>query len=224
MLDTVNEFRYTFISNIAFQLPEYHFPSQNVVRYCYEVSVLNEAIWNAIVNCDERYDNKFLYGVMTTGIFCRPSCKSRTPNRTNVKIYENAEHAMQEGLRPCKRCRPDAPAARSSVNELADAAADVISNHYMDDLTLDQLARQMYVSPYYLQRIFKQATGVSPFAFLTEKRITEAKRLLLETDEPVTSIAFQVGFKNPSHFSVVFAKNVGVSPTQYRARQSVRIN
>jgi len=63
--------------------------------------------WNSIVNCDSFYDGVFYYGVRTTGIFCRPSCKSKEPLKKNVVFFDRIEDAYSYGLRPCKRCRPD---------------------------------------------------------------------------------------------------------------------
>ena len=63
--------------------------------------------WDAVVHCDPTYDGQFFYGVKTTGIFCRPSCKSKTPLRENVEFFDEAAVASARGMRPCKRCRPD---------------------------------------------------------------------------------------------------------------------
>ncbi len=63
--------------------------------------------WQAVVNCDKGYDGLFFYGVTTTGIFCRPACRAKTPRRENVVFFGNAEQAIEAGFRPCKKCRPD---------------------------------------------------------------------------------------------------------------------
>ncbi|WP_442870390.1 Ada metal-binding domain-containing protein [Aneurinibacillus sp. Ricciae_BoGa-3] len=75
--------------------------------------------WQAIVDCDQDYDGEFYYGVLTTGIFCRPSCKSRLPKINNVKLFQSIEDAENEGFRPCKRCRPQLLVNRSSAEELS---------------------------------------------------------------------------------------------------------
>jgi AraC family transcriptional regulator of adaptative response / methylphosphotriester-DNA alkyltransferase methyltransferase len=66
-----------------------------------------DTMWDATVSCDKEYDGAFFYAVKTTGIFCRPSCKSRVPNKDNVSFFLNASEAQKAGYRPCKRCRPD---------------------------------------------------------------------------------------------------------------------
>ena len=63
--------------------------------------------WQAVENCDKSYDDIFIYGVKTTGIFCRPSCRSKTPVRTNIVFFTNPTNAIEAGFRPCKKCRPD---------------------------------------------------------------------------------------------------------------------
>jgi len=68
---------------------------------------MTDDMWKAIVECDSSYDGTFYYGLRTTKIFCKPSCKSKTPNRENVGIFATPENARRAGLRPCKRCRPD---------------------------------------------------------------------------------------------------------------------
>lgn len=66
-----------------------------------------EEMWKAVVDCDNRYDGKFLYAVKTVGVYCHPSCKSRTPLQKNTVFFASAEEAVKSGCRPCKRCRPD---------------------------------------------------------------------------------------------------------------------
>ena len=68
-----------------------------------------ETMWQAVVSNDRTYDDQFVYGVKTTGIYCRPSCISRTPKQKNVEFYRLGTEAEVAGYRPCKRCRPDQP-------------------------------------------------------------------------------------------------------------------
>ncbi|MGE5675577.1 MAG: Ada metal-binding domain-containing protein, partial [Mycobacterium leprae] len=95
---------------------------------------MQEEEWRAITQCDPAYDGQFYYAVKTTGIFCRPSCKSRVPNRGNVIVFHSAHAAVEAGFRACKRCRPDqchGPAA-----ELVQRALDYMAVHYSEPLTL----------------------------------------------------------------------------------------
>lgn len=91
-----------------------------------------------------------------------------------------------------------------------------INTHYMDDITLDQLANLTFFNKYYLSHIFKAYSGYSPIEFLIRKRIHEAKKLISRTDHSITDITKATGFSNPSHFSSYFKKHVGCTPTQYK--------
>ncbi len=177
---------------------------------------MNDELWQAIVECDHKYDGQYYYGLRTTGIFCKPSCKSRTPKREHVKIFTTPHDARNAGLRPCKRCRPEELHWRSSDEELARKAADLITSRYTEPLTLNEIASSLFVSPYYLQRSFKRVMTISPGKFLTMKRMEAAKRLLVETRESVTNIALQIGFRSGAHFSFVFHKETGWKPTEFR--------
>jgi AraC family transcriptional regulator of adaptative response / methylphosphotriester-DNA alkyltransferase methyltransferase len=180
-----------------------------------------EEYWKAIVECDKSYDGKFFYGVLTTGIFCRPSCKSRTPKMENVKIYKTITDAQNDGLRPCKRCRPELITGYSSIEQLVENVMEMISHSYATELTLHEIARRTFVSPFYLQRVFKQKTQMSPTQYLMLKRLEVAKSLLETSPLSITQIALRVGFKNSAHFSSIFAKAVGVPPSKYRR---IRLN
>jgi AraC family transcriptional regulator of adaptative response / methylphosphotriester-DNA alkyltransferase methyltransferase len=63
--------------------------------------------WQAVIECDKSYDGLFFYGVVTTGVFCRPSCRSKSPLRNNVLFFNGLDDAVKAGFRPCKKCRPD---------------------------------------------------------------------------------------------------------------------
>jgi AraC family transcriptional regulator of adaptative response / methylphosphotriester-DNA alkyltransferase methyltransferase len=177
---------------------------------------MTEEQWQAIVACDERYDGRFVYGVATTGVFCQPSCRSKTPTRKNVRLFADAGEARAAGFRPCKRCRPEAPDARPAQDRLADGAAALIARCYAEDLTLAEIARRLFVSPFHLQRGFTRVRQVSPSRYLRQQRISAARALLAESALSVTAVALSVGFKSPAHFSAVFRAETGVSPTAFR--------
>ena len=176
---------------------------------------MQEEHWQAIVNCDASYDGQFFYAVTTTGIFCRPSCKSRAPKRTNVEIFPNRESALAANFRACKRCRPDHLIGPDE--DLAHRVLQVIAQRYSEPLTLTALAEELHVSSYHLHHIFKRVTGKTPAESVLETRLTVAKRLLSETDQSITDIAGTVGFSNMAYFSTVFQKHIGMSPSVYRS-------
>ncbi|AZN41874.1 bifunctional transcriptional activator/DNA repair enzyme AdaA [Paenibacillus albus] len=179
--------------------------------------MMTDERWNAIVNCDAAYDGQFYYGVTTTGIFCRPSCKSRTPLQGHVRLYESAAEAIADRLRPCKRCKPDG--MRLPDEEWVAAIREVIEARYPEPLTLPVLAELMHGSPYHMHRTFKRLTGESPASLLNSTRITAAKQLLLASAMPVREVAERVGFPNAAHFATVFQKAEGCSPSAYRQQQ-----
>ncbi|WP_167859604.1 bifunctional transcriptional activator/DNA repair enzyme AdaA [Paenibacillus cymbidii] len=173
-------------------------------------------MWDAVVRCDGDYDGKFYYAVRTTGICCRPSCRSRTPVRDNVCFFARLADALGEGYRPCKRCRPDLLEPPGDRDVVRDAQA-VIARRYTTGLTLDGLAREVGMSRFHLQRTYKREAGESPAASIAKLRVANAKELLRGTALSVTEIAHEVGFKSASHFSVAFGRQVGCSPVAYRA-------
>ncbi len=178
---------------------------------------MDERLWRAIVNCETAFDGQYVYGVVTTGVFCRPSCRSRTPKTENVRIFHSSDQAQNAGFRACKRCRPDGH-PRGPDEALVQGAITVLNQRYTDLLTLDALALELAVSPYHLHRVFKRVTGVTPADYVHDRRIQAAKEALRAGSRPtVTDIALAVGFRSLSHFSTVFKRATGYSPSGYRA-------
>lgn len=133
----------------------------------------NDNRWTAVVEHDKRHDGAFVYAVKSTGIYCRPSCPSKRPRREQVLFYTNSENARDAGFRPCKRCNPDCLVKTSRAAELAALACKIIQES-KTQLSLEQLSARCSVSPYHLQRMFKQVCGVSPKQYAKTIR---AKRL-----------------------------------------------
>jgi AraC family transcriptional regulator, regulatory protein of adaptative response / methylphosphotriester-DNA alkyltransferase methyltransferase len=170
--------------------------------------------WKAITENDTEFDDQFFYGVQTTGIFCRPSCKSRMPNKENVRIFKNAFLALEEGYRPCKRCKPDG--LKLPAEEWVQQIADWIDAHYTEDLALDTLADMAHGSPYHLQRSFKRTKGVSPSVYIQQLRLDRAVQELQETDQSIADVAKAVGFSSTPYFITLFKKKMGQTPAQFR--------
>ncbi|MFE0503234.1 bifunctional transcriptional activator/DNA repair enzyme AdaA [Peribacillus butanolivorans] len=170
--------------------------------------------WKAIVECDAAYDDHFLYGVKTTGIFCRPSCKSRVPNKENVQIFKNANMALEENFRPCKRCKPEG--LNLPTEEWIEQITEWIDQHYSEPLTLNTLADISHGSPYHLQRLFKRVKGLSPTEYIQQLRLEKAIRMLESSEQPVTEIGLAVGFSSTPYFITLFKKKTGYTPSGYR--------
>ncbi|HEU5138827.1 MAG TPA: Ada metal-binding domain-containing protein [Bacillales bacterium] len=169
-------------------------------------------IYNA---SDSSYDGVFYTAVKSTGIYCRPSCRSRKPNRENVTFYQTPREAEDEGFRACKRCRPDKIHFNPKM-ELVSNAKTYINQHYKEKLTLEQIAHHVGSSSYYLGRLFKEKTSETPRSYLEKVRIDKAEHLLKTTAWSITDICFEAGFQNASSFYSAFQRLKQCSPKQYR--------
>lgn len=181
---------------------------------------LTDEYWQAIIHNDSSYDDKFFYAVKSTRIFCRPSCKSRVPNKDNVKIFLNVQQASHENFRPCKRCKPNGVTLPNE--EWIDQITEYIQKHYCDVLTLDILAEMCHGSPYHLQRTFKKIVGISPIEYIQQCRITKATKYLSHTNQSIMEISIAVGIENPEYFATLFKKKIGFTPTEYRKKNRIK--
>lgn len=175
---------------------------------------LTEEKWQAIINNDASYDSRFFYAVKSTGIFCRPSCKSRPPKKENVRLFPNAEQALAEHFRPCKRCKPNG--LRLPDDDWVDQIAQYIDSNYGETLTLETLADMCHGSPYHLHRTFKRVKGITPVEYVQQTRMAKAKECLSRSDQPIADIAMAVGIPNASYFITLFKKRTGRTPSEYR--------
>ncbi len=173
--------------------------------------------WQAVQARDADQDGQFWYGVLTTGIYCRPSCSSRLPLRKNVRFFASTAAAEASGLRPCKRCRPNAESAGDQRAEQMHALCRYIEAHADESLTLEALGAQAHMSPFHLQRQFKAVIGVSPRQFIEACRL-RALRGELKAGETVTQAIHDAGFGSGSRLYEKVSTRLGMTPGQYRAR------
>ncbi|MCX7709285.1 MAG: helix-turn-helix domain-containing protein [Clostridia bacterium] len=177
----------------------------------------NEIKWQAVINNNAEYDGAFYYAVKTTGIFCRPSCKSRVPSRKNVVFFHSPEEALKDGFRPCKRCRPDEPELSVELDKKAyEKITWILEEEYMSPDILPELPLRMGISAFHLQRSYKKHTGYTPRAYLQKVRIIKAKQLLLDNQRSNTEICFSIGFHSLSSFYAAFRAETGLSPGKFR--------
>jgi AraC family transcriptional regulator of adaptative response/methylated-DNA-[protein]-cysteine methyltransferase len=151
---------------------------------------------------------RFFYGVATTGVFCRPTCSSRRPLRSNVRYFRTASEAVAAGFRACKRCRPCATAWGS----LLDGVRQHIEAHLDRHVSLEELGRVAGLSPFTVQRLFKREMGVSPLAY---QRALRASRMrgALKQGGTVTDAIYNAGFSSSSR--AYEANQLGMTPQRF---------
>jgi len=168
----------------------------------------DDQCWQIMQQRDSAFDGLFFIGVMTTKIYCRPSCSAR-PLRKNVRFFNDAQAAQQAGLRACKRCHPDdiSPEIRS-INMIC---------RFLDDQptppSLRDLASRFGYSPFHLTRMFKAHLGVSPRQYsdaIRKKRLATA----LNHQHSITHAALDAGYTTPN--SLYYTNPLGVLPRHYR--------
>jgi AraC family transcriptional regulator, regulatory protein of adaptative response / DNA-3-methyladenine glycosylase II len=184
-----------------------------------------DACYLALKAKDARFDGSFFTGVTSTGIYCRPVCRVRTPRRENCRFFAHAAQAESAGFRPCLRCRPElAPQAlRWSVQDasamLAQQAARLLDEPEAwggDAPSVDLLAQRLGISGRHLRRIFEMQLGVSPLQYLQTRRLLSAKQLLADTGLPITQVALISGFGSVRRFNAAFTAHYGLSPGALR--------
>jgi AraC family transcriptional regulator, regulatory protein of adaptative response / methylated-DNA-[protein]-cysteine methyltransferase len=192
-----------------------------------EVRVLDHAeCERARVGRDPAYDGRFFTGVRTTGIYCRPVCPVRPAHARNVTFFPTAAAAEAAGFRPCLRCRPETapfcPAWRGS-RVIVERAARLIAEEGAldgDGASVEALAGRVGVGARHLARLFSRHLGASPSQVARTARVQRAKRLLDQTDSPMTEIAMLAGFGSLRRFNAVFSEVYRRAPSEIRRAQS----
>ena len=152
--------------------------------------------WRAIKTRDSSADGKFYYGVRTTGVYCRPSCHSRLPDRKNVLFFPTREAAERAGFRACKRC--SGPSLREDyAGAVVRACQKICESRQMPRLT--SLAKAVGMSPFHFHRIFRKVTGLTPQAYKSAVR-NERVRGALRGGKRVTDAIYEAGFNGNSRF------------------------
>jgi AraC family transcriptional regulator, regulatory protein of adaptative response / methylated-DNA-[protein]-cysteine methyltransferase len=169
----------------------------------------NEAArWEAVMRKDASCDGQFFFGVLTTGVYCRPSCGARRPRRDNVRFYVTPEDAERDGLRACLRCRPlecaEEKAILERIREALQAGESVAA-----------LARQAGWSPAWLNRKFRQAYGSGPAAYRKAAKLHQFKAQLREGGN-VTDAIYAAGLGSSSRAYENASAAIGMTPKQYR--------
>jgi len=168
----------------------------------------------AVSQRDARYDGRFVYGVASTKIFCRPSCPSRRPTKSAIEIFASPPDAERAGYRACLRCKPADASGDSADNAIARARA-YLDAHTDAPVTLATLAKHAGLSPFHLQRSFKTRLGVSPREYHAALRANRLKTRLRAGDT-VSRATYEAGFGSSSRVYENADDLLGMTPASYK--------
>lgn len=172
-----------------------------------------EVLWRAVEARDARFDGAFVFGVKTTGIFCRPSCSARKPKRENVAFYDGCKEAEVEGFRACLRCKPKNENAVDPQIEMVLRACELIDGE--EQLSLETLSDELGLSPSHFQRTFKEIVGISPKKYGEAKRLERFKSEIRDGSDVVTAM-YEAGYGSSSRLYEKAAENLGMTPAIYK--------
>lgn len=174
-----------------------------------------EDLWQSILKRDHRWDGIFVYAVLSTGIYCRPSCSSRKPRRDNVVFFSLPEVAEQVGFRACKRCQPDQIVTQDPQVELIRKVCRYIEANLESPLTLQVLSNHFHLSTYHLQRTFKRLTGITPQQYTEACRM---KQIMVDLSEgrEIMSTLYNAGYNSSSRLYNKAFLQLGMTPAVYK--------
>ncbi len=182
----------------------------------------HNACYAAVSTRDPRFDGWFFGGVLTTGIYCRPSCPARTPLRANMRFYPTAAAAQQAGFRACRRCRPDAVPGSPAYDHAADVAARavrLVDDGYVERHGIEGLSSRLGYSSRQLNRILTGELGAGPLQLARARRAHTARILAQTTELPFGDVAFAAGFGSIRQFNDTIRDVFGCTPSELRERR-----
>ena len=171
--------------------------------------------WQAVCNRDTRGDGIFWYGVLTTGVYCRPSCAARRAKRENVRFYDSTSAAERDGLRPCKRCHPSADQSKGATLDELLSLCRSIERHPADSHSLTALARRASLSQFQIHRLFKSFLGLTPREYVEQVKLNALKKRLRESST-VTDAIYDAGLESSSALYGRLDAHLGMTPRTYR--------
>lgn len=179
------------------------------------IGIPEQELWQAVMTRDGRYDSRFVFGVLSTMIYCNPSCPSRRPRREQVVFFTEPREAEAGGFRACMRCRPRGESATSLRRDLVKELCNFIDSNPDRRMTLDTLSRHVGISPFHLQRIFKDAVGITPRQYIEKSKLDRSK-LLLKIGESVRRSTYDSGHNSTSWLYSRRTDALGMSPGAYK--------
>lgn len=178
-------------------------------------STSDDPRWARIVARDKTADDQFWYSVVTTGIYCRPSCPSRTANPRNVQLHDSLASARATGFRPCKRCNPEGLSVEAENAALVAKACRLIEQSE-EEPSLEFLSGAVERSPSYFHRIFKASTGLTPKGYAAAHRARKVREGLA-AGRSVTETMYEAGYNSSGRFYEGSTRMLGMTPSQYKA-------
>lgn len=172
-----------------------------------------EVFWRAVQAKDARFDGAFVFGVKTTGIFCRPSCSAKPAKRENIEFFDGIERAEINGFRACLRCKPKSVNETDPQIEIVLRACELIDAG--DQLSLQDLSTTLDLSPSYFQRTFKEIVGTSPKKYGEAKRLERFKEKIKGGSDVVTAM-YEAGYGSSSRLYEKASENLGMTPAIYK--------
>jgi AraC family transcriptional regulator of adaptative response/methylated-DNA-[protein]-cysteine methyltransferase len=179
------------------------------------VAIADDPRWARVVARDRSADGTLWYSVVTTGVYCRPSCPSRIANPRNVQLHDTLADARSTGFRPCKRCNPDGPSI-DGENALIITRACRLIEESDEELSLTALAGAMERSSSYFHRTFKAHTGLTPKDYAAAHRSAKVREGLA-AGASVTEAIYDAGYNSSGRFYEKSTDMLGMTPTRYRA-------
>jgi AraC family transcriptional regulator of adaptative response/methylated-DNA-[protein]-cysteine methyltransferase len=170
-----------------------------------------EIYWKAIQNNDSRFNGAFVYGVNSTGIYCKPSCASRLPKRENVSFFEDFSKAESSGFRACLRCQPQSEKANPQTETVL-RVCEILETE--EQISLEDLGARLGLSAAHLQKIFKEIIGVSPKKYSGMKRLEKFKSEI-KAGADVTGAMYEAGFGSSSRLYENVSEKLGMTPKTY---------
>jgi AraC family transcriptional regulator of adaptative response/methylated-DNA-[protein]-cysteine methyltransferase len=177
----------------------------------------NVELWRAIKRRDYHFDEAFVFGVRSTGIYCRPSCPTRTPRRNQVVFFLTPQLAERAGYRACKRCRPNDKCFATLQRTRVEETCSFINQNLDGRLDLAELGKSANLNPFYFQRLFKRIVGLTPRQYVEGARLRHAK-MSMNNGDPVRSAIYKAGRSSTSWLYTNPYAKLGMRPSAYRSK------
>lgn len=174
----------------------------------------DETRWQAVLERNPSFNDVFVFGVRSTGIYCRPSCPSRRPGRNQVIYFPSFETAEAASFRACKRCNPGVRGERNKIVQLVMRACRIIESQTEGAISLKALSEDLNVSSHHLQRTFKNVTGVTPRQYAAAHRLEQFKNLI-DNGSDVTGAMYNAGYGSSRGLYESASERMGMTPATY---------